>query len=287
MSKRNRIGLITDSTCNVPAEMIKQYDIYVIAQYLIWGTQELRDQIDIDSATFYQRLKTDPVHPKTSQPTPADFNKLIELAQANGAEEIVMILISNQLSGTFASARQAQQAASIPVHLHDSLSAGMGLGWQVIAAARARENGGDAQTMIEAARKVNKTEALTLTVDTLDYLHKGGRIGGAQKLIGTALNLKPQLYLDHQQGRIMPGERTRTRTKALERVYAAYFEKMDTSKPLHIAVMHVDAKADAEAFSKRIQEQYKPAELVTVEITPVVGVHVGPGTVGIGGYYEA
>ncbi len=284
---KHPIALITDSTCNIPAGLVEQYDLIVQPQYVIWGTEELLDQVEIDTQTFYERLTTDPVHPKSSQPTAQDFVRTIEELKQAGAEEAVIICLSNQLSGTLDSAYKAQEMVDIPVHVYDSLSAGMGLGWQVIAAARARKAGGDAGAMLAAAEKARATMAVTLAVDSLEFLHKGGRIGGAVKLLGTALNLKPQLYVDHTTGRIEPGEKTRTRKKALEYVYQTFFEQMDTTKPLHIAVMHIQAEADAEHIATRIQEEYNPAELLTVEIWPVIGVHVGPGTVGITGYYDA
>lgn len=283
---KQTIALVTDSTSNIPQNLIDQYDIHVQPQYVIWGTEELRDQIDITMRMFYDRLQTDPVHPRTSQPVAGDFVATLNKLREAGAEEAVIICISNQLSGTVDSANQAKDMVDFPVHVVDSLSASMGLGWQVIAAARAREAGGDAAAMIAAADRVREHLAITLTVDTLEYLHRNGRIGGAAKLVGTALNLKPQLYVDHTVGRVMPGERTRTRKKALEYVYQAFFNEMDTSKPLHIAVVHVAAEEQAQAFVKRIRDEYDPVELLTTEVAPVVGVHVGPGTVGVCGYYE-
>lgn len=282
----HEIALITDSTCNIPQSMIEQYHISVQPQYLIWGTEELRDQVDIDIETFYERLKVDPNHPTSSQPTKADFVKTILELQETGAREFVIITLSHQMSGTFESARLAQEELDLPVHILDSLSVSMGLGWQVIAAARARENGGDAQAMLDAANAVRETVQIMFSVDTLEFLHRGGRIGGAAKLVGTALNLKPQLYVDHTTGRIEPGQKTRTRKKALEYTYQSFFEKLDTSRPTRIAVMHVDAEAYAEHFASRIMEEYNPAELFTASVAPVVGVHAGPGTVGICGYTD-
>ncbi len=285
MSQRE-IALISDSICNIPQALLDQYQIPITMQYVIWGEEQLREGVDISIQEFYSRLQTDPIHPQTSQPTPHDFAKLIDQAEQDGAKEAVIITVSKEMSGTYASATQAANLVTIPLHIVDSRSAAMGFGWQVLAAARAREAGGGVEEMIAATNKTRERCKLTLTVDTLEYLHKGGRIGGAQKLIGTALNLKPQLYVDHKLGRIMPGERTRTRSKALEYVYDSFFEEMVTSKKLRIAVMHVAAEEEAKTMARRVQDEYQPEELLMIEIAPVVGVHVGPGSVGICGYYE-
>ena len=285
--RANHIALITDSTCDIPPLLMEQYNIIRAPQYLIWGTEQLRDQIDISTEAFYERLLNDPIHPKTAKPSAADFAAHIEEAKANGAEEAVIITLSSQMAGVIDSARQAQDMVDIPIHAVDSLSVSMGLGWQVLAAARAREAGGDAEAMVAAANKVRETLAVIFSVDTLEYLHKGGRIGGAAKLVGTALDLKPQLYVDHTTGRIEPGERTRTRKKALERVYHAFFEQMDTSKPMHVTVLHIAAEEEAKTFSERIKGEYNPGELLFSLTSPIVGTHGGPGTLGIAGYYEA
>jgi DegV family protein with EDD domain len=283
----HRIALITDSTCDIPANLLEQYEITFASQYLIWGREEYRDQVDILPEEFYERLKADPDLPSSSQPTESDFLELIDRAKRQGAEEVVIITISSQMSGTVESARQAAEKADIPVHVVDSLSGGTGLGLQVLAAARAREEGGDAQAMITAADRARKTMQFIFFVDTLDNLYKGGRIGGAARLIGTALNLKPVLYVDHEVGQVESAEKTRTRKKALERIYELFFEKIDITRPLHIAVVHSGVPELANNLAARIREVYQPVELLVTVISPVMGTHIGPGAVGISGYCEA
>lgn len=256
----HRVALVTDSTCDIPADLLEQYEITFASQYLIWGEEEYRDRIDIFPEEFYARLKTDPNLPSSSQPTASDFLELIGRAKECGAEEIVIITINNQLSGTVESARQVAEKSDIPVHVVDSLSGGTGLGLQVLAAARVREAGGDAQAMIAAADRARQTMQFIFFVDTLDNLYRGGRIGGTARLIGSALNLKPVLYVDHRVGRVESGERTRTRTKALERIYQLFFEKIDITKLLHIAVVHSGVPELAYNLADRIQEAYQPVE---------------------------
>jgi DegV family protein with EDD domain len=281
------VALFTDSTSSIPADLAERFHIGVVPMHIIWGQEDMLDGVEITAQEFYHRLSTDPVHPKTSQPNASQFAEVIEAARKAGAKEAMVIAISTQLSRAGESATQARDLVSIPVHIYDSRSSGMGLGWQLIAAARAQEAGGDAEAMLAAAEKARQHMAIMLTVDTLEYLHRGGRIGGAAKLIGTALNIKPRLYVDHQSGTVEPGEKIRTRKKAVDSIYKAFFDVMDTTRPLHIAVHHAAAMEEAEALAARIRSEYAPQELLVVDLPPVVGVHVGPGTLGIAGYFEA
>lgn len=279
-----KIALITDSTCDIPPEMRQQYDLHVIPLYLIWGHEELKDEVEITADQFYERLPRDHHHPTTSQPTPADFVRKYEELAAAGYDEAVVITISDKLSGTMDSATQAKAEVALKVHLYDSRSVSMGLGWQVLAAARARENGADAEGMIAAADRARRSGIVMFTVDTLEYLHRGGRIGAAAKLLGTALQLKPQLIIDHENGIVEAGERIRTRSKAIESVYNGFFSRLDTSQPLHVTVMHVAAEEEAEEMAGRVRADYPSAELFVTKTSPVIGVHGGPGTLGLVGY---
>ncbi len=280
------IAVITDSTCDIPSPYLEQYQIYVAPQYVIWGTESFRDMVDMSPEEFYARLTRDSVHPKSSQPVVKDFLHCLEQAKEAGAQEAVIITISNQLSGTVKSAQQAADLVEMPVHVVDSFSASMGLGFQVLAAARAREAGGGAQELVDAADKVRRTIQVTFSVDTLDYLHRGGRIGGAARLVGTALQLKPQLYVDHSTGRVEPGERTRTRKRALERMVQILRNQMDLTKPVRVAVVHCAVEEEALAMRDRIEQEFQPVELVVTHVTPVIGTHTGPGALGLIGYYE-
>jgi DegV family protein with EDD domain len=279
----NRIALITDSTCDIPPELLEQYGIITVPLYVVWGEESLRDGVDIDKPTFYARLPEDPIHPKTSQPTPADFATVLHEC---GAQEAVIIVISAELSGTLDSANTARAMVDIPLHVADSFSTSMGLGWQVLAAARVREEGGDAAAMLAAAERVRDTLSVLFTVDTLEYLHKGGRIGGAARLLGTALQLKPMLILDQTTGGIDALERTRTRKKALRRIVEETFARVDPGKPLRVSVIHATARDEAQVMLEAIKAQYNPVDTVFSEISPVLGVHTGPGAIGLIAYNE-
>jgi DegV family protein with EDD domain len=278
------IALITDSGCDLPDETLRQYHIDMVPLYILWGQQQLRDRIDIAPAEFYQRLMRDPIHPTTSQPHPQDFARAIAHAQQNGADEVVIITISSGMSSTFGSAQQAAQNAAIPVHVVDSRANSLSQAFEVLAAARARDAGGSAQAMIAAAEKVRETLVTRLYVDTLEYLHKGGRIGRAAMWLGTALNLKPQLIVNHSTGMIEPGARARSRSKALEMMYRAFFSQLDTRLPVHVGIVHSDRRDDAEAFAERIRRKFDPVELIIGVTSPVMGVHTGPGAMAFCGY---
>ncbi len=282
----HEIALITDSTCDLPHALREQYAINVVPLSVIWGNEQLRDGVDIQAEAFYERLVNDSVYPTTSQPTPQDFFAVYESVERQGAREIVVITISSGMSGTYESAMLAAPIIDIPVHVVDSKSNSMSLGWQVLAAARARKAGGDVTAMIAAADAARKTMAYIITLDTLEYLYKGGRIGGASAFIGTLLNFKPQITVNHETGMVEAGRRTRTRQKALQAMYDDFFAQLDTRKPMHIAVLHNAALPEAEALAARVQVEFAPRELLISIVSPVLGVHTGPRAVALVGYTE-
>ncbi len=283
---KHKIALITDSTCDLPLNYLEQFNIEVVPLTIIWGEEQFRDGVDLAPEDFYRRLETDQVIPTTSQPTPQEMVQVYEKAKKNGAEEIVILTISSAMSGTHESAKKAAELVDIPVHVQDSKSNTMSLGWQVLAAARAREAGGDVQAMLTAAKQARDSMVLMISLDTLKFLHKGGRIGGASHFIGTLLNLKPQITVNHQSGEVEGGRRSRTRKKALIDLYSDFFSQIDSSKSLRVAVLHNAALEEAEEIVNRIQQEFHPEELVLGIVSPVLGVHTGPGAVAICGYTE-
>lgn len=282
----HRIALIADSTSDLPDHVLKEYEIGVVPLMVIWGAEELRDQVDIKPAEFYERLASDPIHPMTSQPSPAAFAQAVQEATQRGAEEAVIFTISSGMSSTYQSARQIETLVDIPVHIIDSKANSMSLGWQILAAARAREAGGGVEAMIAAADKVRDNQVTVLYVDTLKYLHRGGRISGAARWAGTVLNLKPQLYVDHTTGEIKLASRTRTRAKAIEALYQSFFQRLDVTKPLRVAVMHGNILEEARTIAERIRREYAPVELLIAMTSPVMGIHTGPGAIALCGYSQ-
>lgn len=284
--KSHSITLVTDSTCDLPASLRESYAIHVVPLSVIWGSEQLREGIDIQPQEFYRRLVKDPIYPTTSQPTPQEFLRVFEKVRDDGAQEIIVITISSAMSGTLESARLASTLIDIPVHLVDSKTNSMGLGWQVLAAARVREAGGDVTAMIAAANMVRKRTFYLISLDTLDYLHKGGRIGRASHFIGTLLNFKPQIKVNHETGEVEAGRRSRTRKRALSALYKDFFERVDGHKKLHLSVLHNDAFPEAEMLVERIRNEFAPEEIITGFVSPVLGVHTGPRAISLCGYIE-
>ncbi len=282
----HQIALITDSTCDIPQRLIERHDIVVVPFFVIWGEETFRDRVDMEPAAFYKRLGDDSEYPTTSYETPEGFLARFREAVNRGAEEIVVITLSSALSGGFESATQASKAVEQDTHVVDSKGTTMSLGWQVLAAARAREAGGDARAMVEAAENVRKRVILEVSLDTLEYLHKGGRIGGATKLIGSLLNVKPIVTINHESGEVEAGARVRTRKRGLETLYRRFFDQIDTQGRMHIAVMHGDAPEEAARMADRIEREYEPHELLIEMTGPVLGVHTGPGAIALAGYSE-
>ena len=282
----HRIALLTDSTCDIPQEFLDKYDIKVVPLTIIWGEEQFQDGVNLTAKDFYKRLETDPSLPTTSQPTPQQMVLAYEAAKNDGAEEILIITISSAMSGTHESAKAAAAMVDLPVKVVDSKANSMSLGWQVLAAARARESGGDLQAMIDAADQARSSMVYIITLDTLEYLHKGGRIGGASHFIGNLLNLKPQISVDHKSGEVAGGRRSRTRKKALNDLFVDFFDQVDREKPLRIAVLHNAALEEANTLTEKIKSEINPAEIIISIVSPVLGVHTGPRAVAICGYTE-
>lgn len=281
-----KIALLTDSTCDIPQEFLERYDIQVIPLTIVWGEEQFKDGVDLTAEDFYQRLEEDPTIPTTSQPTPQQMVLAYDEARARGAEEVLIITISSAMSGTHESAKAAADMVDIPVTVLDSKSNSMSLGWQVLAAARARERSGSVQDMVAAADHARSTMVYIITLDTLEYLHKGGRIGGASHFIGNLLNLKPQIRVDHNSGEVVGGRRSRTRKKALEDLFEDFFDQVDQEKGLKIAVLHNAALDEAQTLADKIKAEIVPEEIIISMVSPILGVHTGPRAVAICGYSE-
>ena len=273
------LAIITDSTASLPKEYLQKYGIQVAPQVVIWGGETLYDEIDITADQFYERLVTSDELPTTSQATVPAFLNLFEPHAENGTP-ILGIFVSDLLSGTIQSAEQAKaQFPGATIEIFNSKSAAMHLGFQVLAAARAVENGEGMEGAIAAAKQAKESSGMIFVVDTLEYLHKGGRIGGAARLFGTALSLKPVLHIS--EGRIEPLERIRTKAKATSRLIDLIAKEVDGKEKVRLSCLHAAAPEEADELMERISERVNPIENVKAVVGPAIGTHVGPGTVGI------
>ena len=279
-----RVAIATDSTSYIPPDLVDKYNIHVIPEILNWDGETYLDDVDIKPTEFYNRLSTSKELPTTSQPSAGEFVEFFTKIGESG-ESIVGIFISDDLSGTIDSATTAKEMlADLPIEIIDSRSASMGLGFIVLAAARAAEEGLSQSEVAQLARDMVPDVKTIFVVDTLEYLHKGGRIGGAQRLIGSMLSIKPVLHLD--DGRIEPLASIRTKRKAIDHALEIIKEDISGKGPLHASVIHAAAPEAAAKFSEQVMELLGPVELLTAELSPVVGTHTGPGLVGLGYYCE-
>ena len=277
----SKIALVTDSTTYMPPELVKQHNISVAPQVLIWGDQTYKDGVDIQSSEFFTRLKTAKVMPTTSQVSVVSFQEIFQDLVSRD-QEVLALLVSSKLSGTIQSAMQAKELmgpAGDKVHVVDSQSVAMALGFQVLAVARALENGASLKDAIALAERSYQYTGVFFAVDTLEFLHRGGRIGGAQRFLGTMLNMKPILAI--QDGRVEGIDRIRTKTKAHDRVLELTVEKVAGRTPVRLATLHANAAEDARALLSRAEQALKPVESIFTEVSPTVGTHAGPGTVGL------
>ena len=277
----SKIAVVTDSTTYLPADLVKKHNISIAPQVLIWGDQTYKDGVDIQSQEFFTRLKTSKVMPTTSQVAVVSFQDIFQ-DLVNKDYEVLALLVSSRLSGTVQSATQAKDlmgSAGDKVHIIDSQSVAMALGFQALAVARAVETGVNLKDAIDLAEKSHEYTGVFFAVDTLEFLHRGGCIGSAQRFLGTMLNMKPILAI--QDGRVEGIERIRTKSKAHDRVLELVMEKTNGKSPIRLATLHANAAEDAKALLLRAEQALKPIESVLTEVSPTVGTHAGPGTVGL------
>jgi DegV family protein with EDD domain len=276
-----KIAIVTDSTSFLPAELIKKHNITVTPLILIWDKQTFHDGVDIQPSEFYTRLKTAKTMPSSSQTSPATMQSTFQNLVDQGFE-VLGIFISSKLSGTMQSATQGKEMMGVAgkkVTIMDSFATSVNLGLIVLAAARASENGANLSDCIAVAEQARSNSGVFFAVDTLEFLHRGGRIGGAQRFIGSMLNLKPILALE--EGKVEGVERIRTKSKAYGRVVELIAEKVNGKSNIRLAVAHANASADAKTLLDRAVKRLNPVETIFTEVSPVVGAHTGPGTVAL------
>jgi len=275
----NKVAIATDSTIHLPQEFLDKYVIKVAPAVVIWGEEELVDNVDITPNEFYARLSKAKDMPTTSQPSPVVCKQVFDEFLAEGYD-ILCMPVSAKLSGTIASMHQAMDMLpDANIELVDSLSTSMQTGWQIMRVGEAAKNGASLAECKALAEKLRDYTDLVLTVDTLEFLHRGGRIGGASRWFGTMLQMKP--VLEVRDGRIEPLERIRTRTKALARLVEIAVERIGDKKPVYLACLHANIDEVAKEVLAQVTEIVQPEKTLVTGLSPAVGTHTGPGTVGL------
>ncbi len=274
--------IVTESTADIPAELIKEYNIQIIPLRLFFGQDSYADGVDMTPTTFYERLATVSQLPTTSQPSPADYEAMYtRLLNDYPDREIVSIHLSSGLSGTYQSATigrsMVEQEDRITVI--DSLSASYGYGMAVVHAARLSQAGASVAEIQAGVKHILSQRELYFLVDDLEYLRKGGRIGRASAALGTLLNVKPILSID-EQGVIYPVEKIRGQKKAMARIVEMMRQKL-TARKIHLALGHTANRESCEPMLQMLREHYEIVDVVYSEIGPVIGTHTGAGTIAV------
>jgi DegV family protein with EDD domain len=276
----SKIALVTDSSAYIPKDLIDKYEITVAPQILIWGKETFEDGVDILPTEFYSRLQKATVMPSSSQVTVSKFHEIFQHLLEQDYQ-VLSILISTKLSGTINSAVQAKEMlpAGAPIEIIDSYSTAMAMGFHLLTVARAIEQGASMPECVQMAQEATKHTGLFFAVDTLEFLYRGGRIGGGTRFLGTALNFKPILKLS--DGAVDAVERVRTRKKSLSRIIELVAEQIGGRTPVRVATLHANAAEDAQIVLKEANEKLGAIESIFSEVSPVIGAHAGPGTVGL------
>ncbi len=276
----SKVAIVTDSSSYLPDDLLSAYNITVAPLVIIWGEEILHDNVDIHPNEFYERLQKEKVMPSTSQATIQAFADAFTKLHNEGYE-ILAVVISTALSGTYGSAIQAKKmVAEARIELVDSKVTSLPLAYMALAAARAAKAGASLEKCKEIVESIREKTEIYFAVDTLEFLHRGGRIGGASRFLGTALNLKPILTL--QDGKIEAVERVRTSKKAHHRLIELLDKGVHGQKIINmIGVVAAAAPEAAAGLLSEIKEKYTPDEIILANLSPAVGTHTGPGTVGV------
>lgn len=279
----SKVAIVTDSTADLPADFLRQYPIRVIPLKILWDGRTYHDGIEIRPEEFYRRLKTSATTPTTSQATPEECRAVFTDLLSEGYD-VLGIFLSSELSATVDSARRAARELGVSnILVEDSRSVSMGIGFQLLAAARASVQGKSLEECRLAAMEARDHEHVYFVVQTLEYLRRGGRIGGAAAFLGTLLDYKPLLEI--RDGRIEAVERVRSIGKAIERMIQLTEARVaGKAGPLHLAVVQADAPEEGAALMEQVKQRFGDRPIVDSLITtvsPVLGTHTGPGTLGL------
>lgn len=281
----SKVRVVTDSTADLPRELLEQLKIAVVPLKIIVDGETYRDGVDLTPKEFFQRLPFTKELPSTSQPSPGDFVATYERLRDEGAEKIICIHLSGGLSGAVGAARLAGNLVDgVEIEVIDSYSASVGLGLIVLSAARAAQNGATGDEVVALVNNLVQKVQVYFVLDTLEYLQKGGRIGRAEAFLGSLLNIKPILSL--VDGIITPVDKVRGQSKAIERTIEL-IKQSSGGKRLEVAMVHANNFSDVMRLHERVVSEFKCCELcelIISEVSPVLGTHVGPGLVGIGFY---
>lgn len=277
----SKVAIVTDSTAYIPIELAKQCNITTVPQIVIWGNETFEDGVNLLPEQFYNRLKTASVMPTTSQVSVINMHKAFSNLISEGYD-VLGIFVSSGLSGTLQSANQGREeltSGKDKVVIVDSETTAMAMGFVALTAGRAAVNGATLAECQKIAEEAKKHVGVYFVVDTLEFLHRGGRIGGGKRFIGTALNIKPILTVSN--GKVEAAGSVRTKSKALAHVVDVVAANCAGKSPIRLATLHANAEQEAKELMDKASATLHPVEQLLTEVSPVVGTHAGPGVVGL------
>ena len=276
--------IVADTTCGLPLDLLEQRGIPVIPQVVMFGEESYHDDKNFDTTVFLQKLKASPTLPKTAAPEPPLYYPIFEEAKKMG-ESVVVVAPTGKASGTVRSAQTA--AAEFPgldVRVVDTLTISCNLASLVLVADDMAKAGASADDVVSRLEDMIPRGRLYFLVDTLEYLAKGGRIGGAKKLLAELLEIKPILQV--KDGQVESFEQQRTKKRALARLVEVVTEQCKGGEDAHLCVLQVEAEKEAEALVQELKSKVPVAEIPIYRLPPAIVVHAGPRAMGVGFFVE-
>jgi DegV family protein with EDD domain len=278
------IRIIADTTCALPKDLTRSLNIHVMPQIIIFGEETFRDDTELDTAGFLKKLRASPALPKTAAPPPAIYTPVLKEILAKG-DTVLILVPSGDVSGTLRSAEvAAQDFPGAPIHIVDTRSIAGMLGAAVLLADRWAKQGKPIEEILTRLEELRSLQRTFFVVDTLEYLHKGGRIGGAKRLVGEMLQVKPILRIF--DGHVEPYEQQRTRKRALGRLLELVATECPKGEGSFLCVMQADAEDTARELTDGLKGPMGVKEIPIYELPPAIVTHGGPGTLAAGFYSQ-
>ncbi len=276
------IRFVADSTADMAPEYATAHRVTVVPLSVIFGDEVLVDGVDIAADAFYERMRQSAKNPTTSQPSPDAFATAFREAAADGSS-VICTTLSSEMSGTYGAASTArEQLPDLDIHVVDTRSVSIGHFAVLAAGIDCAEQGGSVSDVLDTIEEVMRRQRTVFTVETLEYLRRGGRIGGARALLGSVLNIKPVLQI--LDGRIEPFDRVRTYPRALDRICDEVISASgEAGRPARVVLGHADKLEDCRMLARRLAP-HTEGEPQIIDIGPIVGCHAGPGTIGVSFY---
>lgn len=280
-----KIAVVTDSTAYIPKDLVKQYDIHIIPLSVIFGDETYREDIDITTEAFYKKLSETKTLPTTSQPPIGSFIELFEKLERDGYDAVVSIHLSRKFSGTYEVAKSAgNMMEKIQVYPYDTELSTMPQGFFAIRASELAREGKDIEAILNELDRMKENTRSYFMVDDLSHLQRGGRLTGAQAILGSLLNIKPILHI--VDGYIVPFEKVRTRKRALGRIMKMLEEDVQTKRVRRVVFIHANDEASAFRLREDFSKKYPEVETIISHFGPVIGTHLGEGSLGVSWYKE-